>query len=187
MLPPRMAKRRIIGDKKHTPAAASFAPDHLDLVRMIAMRGADDADMARCFGVTPAVWKAWRDTYPSLNDALDKGRMAPDAEVVVSLYKRATGYDYVEDAAVGGRDPTVMEVRRHAPPDVGAIRLWITNRQPSNWVDKSRSEHTGAGGGPIGLKAESRNDIIDAILGLIVPKADGPNKPPPGQASGSKK
>lgn len=174
-----MAKRRIIGDKKHTPPSASFAPDHLDLVRMIAMRGADDTELARTFGVTLPVWKAWREQYPSLNDSIDKGRMVPDAEVTVSLYKRAIGYDYVEDAAVGGRDPCVLEVKRHSPPDVGAIKYWLNNRKSEHWVDKTRSEHTGRDGGPIGVKAETRNDLIDAIMTLVAAKPDGPSKPPP--------
>lgn len=170
-------------DRRHTPKDASFAPDHIQLVRMIAMRGADDAEMARYFGVTPAVWKAWRAQYPSLDEALAKGRMVPDAEVTVALYKRCIGYDYTEDAAVGGRDPCVLEVQRHAPPDVGAIKYWMNNRKAGAehpWVDKSRSEHTGRDGGPIGVKAETRNDIIDTLLNLIVPKPDGPSKPPPG-------
>lgn len=170
--------RRIVGDKRHTRAArATFAPDNLQMVRMIAMRGSTDEELAAICGVSTEVWRAWRKLYPSFNEAIEKGRTRADAEVLVSLYQRATGYDFAEEQAVGGRDPCVLTVRRHAPPSVEAIKFWQTNRQREHWRNRDSIEHSGEGGGPLGIKVESRSELIDAIMQLVANKPDGETKP----------
>lgn len=173
-LPPGGRER--VRRPKHATNVAVFLPDHLDTVRLIAMRGASDSEIAAMFGVTEGAFARWRAMYKDFNGAIEKGRTHADAEVVVSLYKRAVGYDYTEEV-VAGKDPEVFEVSKHSPPDVGAIQYWLNNRQHEFWGSKSRTEHSGVGGGPIGLKAETKSDIIDAIVGLITPKPDDELKP----------
>ncbi len=165
-------------DRHHTKAAkATFAPDHLDLVRMIAMRGATDEELAQNFGVAPAVFRAWKSRYPSFKEAIEKGRTRADAEVLVGLYQRCVGYDYVEEQAVGGRSPEVLEVQRHAPPSVEGAKAWLAARQSEHWNTRVSVEHGGRPDAPIGLRLESRDAIIDSILDLIANKPDGVTKP----------
>jgi hypothetical protein len=174
--PPDKARTRSASRSK--PGAEVFLPDHLDLVRIVAMRGASDAEIARTFGVSEDTFAKWRKTYGDFDEALDKGRLSCDAEVVVSLYKRATGYDYEEEVAVGGKGgASIVTVKRHAIPDVHAAQYWLNNRQPEHWGSKSRTEVTGKDGGPIGVKTETKHDIINAIVALIQPREDGPARP----------
>lgn len=170
-------KRQRVGDKRHIEAAGStFAPDELDLVRMIALRGSSDAEMAEFFGVAPAVWHAWQQRYPSFAKAIEAGRTRADANVLAALYQRCVGYNYEEQQAVGGRDPEVLEVKRHAPPSVDGIKLWMTNRQREYWRSRESLEHS-TPDGPIGVKVASRDELIDAIVGLVASKPDGVTKP----------
>lgn len=164
------------GVKLKAGPRAVFAPDHLDIVRMIAMRGADDAEMARNFGVDTDTFAAWRELYTDFDNAIQKGRSKADQEVVVSLYRKATGYEYEEEVAVGGKEPEVMKVKRYAHPDFNSIQYWMNNRV-EGWGTKSRAELTGAAGGPIGVKHETKIDIIDAIVNMLSPKPDGETNP----------
>lgn len=160
------------GVKPRPAPGGVYLPDHLLLVRAIAMRGYTDEEIAEHFGVGPGAIEGWKTLYPDFREALESGRTHADAEVVVSLYKRATGYDYDEETAVGGRSPSVMKVRRHAPPDLSAIKLWLTNRQAEHWGDRQQHEHSGRGGGPIEVQ-ESKEDIMNEILELVRSKPDG--------------
>ena len=37
----------------------------------------------------------------------------------------------------------------HVPPDPGAAKIWLTNRRPEEWRDRSTTELTGKNGAPI--------------------------------------
>lgn len=139
-------------------------------MRLIAMKGATDSEIEDIFAVPRGVLTKWKALYPSLAKAIEQGRSVADADVLYATYKTAVGYDYEEEQAVGGKSPTVMKVTRHRPAEFAAQKYWLGNRL--NWVSTERTEHTGKGGGPIGLKQESRNEVIDAILGLVKPKPD---------------
>lgn len=156
-----------------------FLPDNLQLVRMIAMKGATDDEIAETFGISKDMFQRWRRTYPSMEKALDAGRRKVDSDVVVSLYKQTQGYSYTEETTAG-KDGHVVEVRKYARPETDACKYWLNNRQPEEW--RSATVHTGGRGKdgadlPIGVKVETRNEIIEGILALIVPKPDGNPKP----------
>ena len=51
-----------------------FPPDHLDIVRAIALRGMSDTEMADVFGYHQADIKAWKKLYPSFKEAVEEGR-----------------------------------------------------------------------------------------------------------------
>ena len=72
----------------------------------------------------------------------------------------------------------VVRVERFARPEVNAATYWLNNRS-EHW--QSRSAITGGKRDgqdlPIGLKVESRNEIIAGILALVASKPDGKNKP----------
>lgn len=137
---------------------------------MIAMKGASDSEIEDIFLCPRGSIAKWRELYPSFAKALEQGRSQPDGDVMYAFYKNCVGFNYTEQQAVGGKEPRVMNVERHRPPDFAAQKFWMQNR--FGWKGTDRVEHTGAGGGPIGMKTESRNEIIEAILGLVKPKPD---------------
>lgn len=147
-----------------------YLPSHEQLVRMIAMIGASDEEIELVYGLGTGTLKKWRENYPGLNKAIEQGRTAADGEVLCSLYKTATGYNYHEEQAVGGRSPVVMKVQRWYPGQFLAQKHWLANRKRDEWPGRDQVELSGRNGEPI--KVESRNELIDAIVALVSSKID---------------
>lgn len=163
--------------KRKDRMRSSFLPDNEHLVRMIAMRGATDDEIADTFGVSRTLFQRWRKAYPGMTKAIEDGRTSVDADMLYSLYKEGIGYKYEEEqsTAKGG----VVAVSRYARPSVDAIKYWLNNRQNTHWKTAQLTRLAGGGSGedPIGMKVESRNELIDAICAMIAPKPDGATKP----------
>lgn len=142
------------------------------------MRGATDDEIARTFGVSPGTFGAWRKAYPSFEKALDQGRLSVDADVVVSLYRQTQGYEYEEEVAAG-KEGRVVTLKKYFKPDTRACEYWLNNRQPENWGSRTTITGGRKDGAelPIGVKVETRNELIDSILALIPSKPDGNSKP----------
>lgn len=170
---PRIPKER---ERPYTavPAAPGgvFLPDHEMLVRLIAAKGMTDAEFELIYGLGTGTLKGWRKAYPGFDKALSEGRTAADAQVLFALFKNAVGFSYEEQQAVGGREPTVLAVKRFKPGETTAQKHWLGNRLRTDWPQVDRHELSGPGGAAIGIKTDSRNDMIDAILTLVTPKAD---------------
>lgn len=172
----RGRKKRDDGGIRDRPPQDAFLPSQEHLVKMIAMQGADDEEIAKMFDVPYEHFQAWRKQYPSFNDALNEGRLSVDAEVTYALYKNTQGFEYEEEQATpkGG----IVKVRRFSRPDTSAQKYWLENRRPDLWRTASTSRITGKNDdSPVGVKVETRDELIDAIVGLIQPKPDGKPKP----------
>jgi hypothetical protein len=151
-----------------------FLPDYLTEVKMVAMRGLSDKDMAQCFGIAPSLFKRWKKLYPSFRDAIDNGRTRADGEVLAALFKRATGKFSIPHTEVikYKDDYETLQMRKHFPPDTDAIKYWLNNRKREHWQQRSAVEQSGPGGKPIEITA-GKGELIDAIVNLIKPKPDG--------------
>lgn len=149
-----------------------FLPDCLEQVRAIAMHGLSDDEIARNFGLEPGKIAAWKEFYPSFRKAIEEGRSRPDQEVVLSLYKIATGSYEEEVASKHG----IRTLQKHKP-DLGAIKTWLHNlksRANQNWME---SLSLNGGRNPDGsdkplVPEESRNQIIESIVALVACKPD---------------
>lgn len=147
------------------------------MVRMIAAKGATDEELEDMFMLEPGTIADWRKRYPRFQQALDEGRSKPDADVLFGLYRNAVGYEYEEEQAVGGKTIGVVTVKRHARPSVDAQKYWLAQRKRDDWRPVARNEMSGPNGGPIGVKSETKSELIEALLGLIQPQ-DDPEPPP---------
>lgn len=152
-----------------------FLPDHLDQVRAIAMRGITEKEMAEVFDIHPRQIKLWKKQFPTFRDAIDKGYTDADQAVLSALYQKAVGYTHEEEKIFQWDGMIVRaDTTKHYAPDVNAIKLWITNRQREHWKDR---QQVGVNGGvddnaPIGLRDETRREVMSSILALIKPKPD---------------
>jgi hypothetical protein len=179
-VPPKLTKReKMLGAKRKNRGelrgGAIFLPDKEHLVRMIAMKGATDDEIADQFGVSREVFQNWRKAYPSFDKALDQGRLSVDGDITYALYKNAVGYHYEEDQSTpkGG----VVRVERFARGETDAQKYWLQNRRPDLWGTTTRIAGGGKGESPLGIKTENRSELIDAIVAMIAPKPDGRAKP----------
>jgi hypothetical protein len=112
-------------DHKTYPAQAKF----------LATRGATQADIGQCFGVSTSTVKRWRAQYPEFAEALRVGNEVFDSGVERALAERAMGYlmswEEEELHPVTGEKHWVIR-RQYLPPDTKAINMWLTNRKPQD-------------------------------------------------------
>lgn len=106
----------------------------------LCILGATDMELADFFKVDVRTIYNWKHSHPAFFQALRTGKEACDDRVERSLYQRAIGY---EQAAVkifmpaGAEKPVYAEYREAIPGDVGAAKLWLTNRRGDVWREKS--------------------------------------------------
>ena len=106
--------------------------------------GATDADLADEFGVTTATIWRWQCKHKAFCSALKVGKATFDDQIERALALRARGFSY--DAVKVMQDkgvPVFAPYREYVPPDVGAIKLWLTNRRPEQWREKVDIDHSG--------------------------------------------
>ena len=131
------AKRGPKGPHKYSRKLAKQA-------KKLCALGATDGDLAEIFGVaTSTIWR-WRAQHKEFCSALIVGKKLADDRVERSLYQRAVGYSYsaVKINQYEGA-PVITPYMEHVPPDVGAAKLWLTNRRPEQWREKVDIDHSG--------------------------------------------
>ena len=127
-----------------------YKPEYARVARTMCGMGATDAELADAFDVTvPTIWR-WTSSHQEFCNALKVDKGEYDGRVKRSLAQRALGYSY--DAVkifmpAGATKPIYAPYREHVPPDPGAAKIWLCNRQPEEWRD--RKELTGADGTPL--------------------------------------
>lgn len=77
----------------------------------------------------------WMKESEDLKKAIATSKEVADLSVEEALYKRAIGYNYVEQTyeLVEGDLRLTKEVHKHVSPDVKAILHWLYNRMPGQW------------------------------------------------------
>jgi hypothetical protein len=151
-----------------------FLPDHLDQVRAIAMRGIKEEQMCEIFDIGRRQMGLWKAQYPLFKEALEAGYTDADAAVLGALYQSAIGYTHDEEKIFQWDGEIVRaETVKHYKPDTAAIKLWLTNRQKEHWKDRHHTNVSGTDDtSPIGIRDETKLEVMASILALIKPKPD---------------
>lgn len=115
-----------------------LTPDGLLLLEGWARDGLTDEQIAQKIGINPATLYKWMDRFAEIGKAIKKGKAPVDIQVENALLKRALGYDYEETVTEVFSDGKkhVRKVKKHMPPDVAAMAIWLKNRKPTKWRDK---------------------------------------------------
>lgn len=114
----------------------------------LALLGLTDEEMASALGVDPSTFDLWKAKYPEFLGSINEGKESADAKVAEKLYRRALGYshDAVKIFMPQGADhPVYAPYIEHYPPDTQAASLWLRNRQPKKWRDKTDVNQTVSG------------------------------------------
>lgn len=158
--------KRITRPKLPVGRPSSYEPSFADKAFKLCLLGATDEDIADVLGVSTACLNQWK-AFPDFKEAFTRGKMQADAEVAHSLRQRALGYSH-EAVKVfmpaGAGAPVYAPYVEHYPPDTAAASLWLRNRQPKFWRDRTDVTHSGT----IGLEhwiAESYQKGQPAIEG----------------------
>jgi hypothetical protein len=103
----------------------------------MCQRGAIDADLAECFGVSESTINLWKKTREEFSESLKRGKSDPDDLVERALFERAVGYTHpAMKALVVDKKIYQLTYTQHYPPDTGAIAFWLKNRRKEKWRDR---------------------------------------------------
>jgi hypothetical protein len=133
----------------------TFTRIELKAVEHLARLGATNKHMAEYFEVHTTTVEEWIRDNRFFRSAIKKGRIEADMKVVNSLYKRATGYSYIEEeysvVEIDGEAQPLSKMAhvkrtvKTLPPDVKAAIHWLKVRQRDIWspVEQSTILHSG--------------------------------------------
>lgn len=141
-------------------SAEWLTEEGLTLVQGWARDGLNDEQIAKNIGIAARTYYEWQERFPQFRQAIKKGKAPVDIQVENALLKRALGYEYeetiteIEEVEEGRQKKHVRRIRKHMPPDVGAIVFWLKNRKPGKWRDK------------IEAAPDMENELLQSLLDL---------------------
>lgn len=111
-----------------------LTPEGLIVIEGWARDGLTNEQIASNIGIAESTLYKWKNEQQEISEALKRGKEVADYEVENALFKRATGFRYVEVTKENG--VVVKEVTKEVAPDTTAAIFWLKNRKPSEWRDK---------------------------------------------------
>ena len=139
-------------------------PEGVALMAAWTREGCSFAEVARRCGVRETVLRGWSRRCPGVEEALSASREAVDAQVEAALLRRALGYTYTEAVEEeSGSGLKRRETHKYEPPNLTAIKLWLSCRLPEKW------------GARVG-EADAQ-DKLDALLAALDAQAGGEEAP----------
>lgn len=139
-------------DKPKIGRPSNFRDEFVVQAEKLCRLGATDIELADFFEVDVRSIYRWAHSREAFCQALKAGKEACDDRVERSLYNRAVGYTheavkiFMPANAVA---PVYASYREHVAPDVGAAKMWLSNRRGEVWREKQTHEHTGKDGAPL--------------------------------------
>lgn len=121
---------------------------HPEWARALAIEGLKNKEIAQKFGIAESTFYDWVNAHLELSEALKEGKEPADCRVEMALYKRAMGYQYTETKVVTDGSGEIVKTERKTVdvmPDVGAQKLWLTNRKKAAWKERTVTEVEGTG------------------------------------------
>ncbi len=120
-----------------------YDPSMCQVAADMCVNGATDFEVAEELGVCVRTLYRWKAKHPEFCQALKVGKEAADERVERSLYHRAVGYDHPAVKIMQNNGvPVYAKYIEHVPPDIGAVKMWLTNRKGGTWAEKSVQEQT---------------------------------------------
>lgn len=114
-----------------------YKPEYAEQAYNYCLLGATDEKLAAFFKVDVRTIDNWKLVHDDFLQALREGKEIANMEIAKSLFNRAKGYVHTETKAALHEGAFVtIDLEKHYPPDTGAIKVWLYNRDPENWKDK---------------------------------------------------
>lgn len=112
-----------------------LSEEGLKIVRGWRRNGTPLTKIAEYIGISRTAFWGWYRESESLREACATGKELADLSVEEALYRKATGYDYIEETydLIEGEMRLAHKYKRHMPPDTKAILSWLYNRLPNQW------------------------------------------------------
>jgi hypothetical protein len=141
----QVAREQIEREAAPVGRPTDYRPEYAVRARAMCRLGASDMDLALEFNVTTSTIWVWRCKFEEFSNALLEGKDAFDNRIERSLAIRAAGYSIHTEKLFNYEGAIVRaQTIEHYPPDVGAIKLWLSNRKPEQWRDKQELKIDGS-------------------------------------------
>lgn len=115
-----------------------YVKPRLKDVKIWAETGATDAEICKALGIHVSTFCEYKKQFPELCEALRTGRQVVVLNIKAALYKRATGFNYVEKVGrTKGEDVQTEIYERYTPPDPTAAAMLLRNYD-QDWRDKDK-------------------------------------------------
>lgn len=110
----------------------------VEIAAQMCMHGATNAELADRFKVNITTIDNWKAQHPDFRRATQINGDAANQRVEQALFHRAVGYshDAVKILSTPG-GVEIVQYREHLPPETAAASLWLRNRKPKDWRDKT--------------------------------------------------
>lgn len=146
-----------------------YRQEYAEQAHKLCLLGFTDKQLAVFFGVNESTINRWKQKYPEFCKSIKSGKVVADAQVVESLYNRATGIEVTEvEVRDDGKKKVKRVTKRPIPPDTTAQIFWLKNRQPELWRDKPTVENSAQEAVPVQIvvqtvdaRANNDNDYTD--------------------------
>jgi hypothetical protein len=116
-----------------------YLPEYAPIAENICLlKNCKDTDLAKILEISERTLNYWKKKHPEFLQALERGKEGADIKVARSVYEAAVGYEHPEDKIFLGPKgkPVIVKTTKHYPPDIGAAKMWLGNRQPEKWKDR---------------------------------------------------
>jgi hypothetical protein len=140
-------------ESKAVGRPTSYRPEYNEQVFKLCLLRATNEEIANFFEVNVDTIHEWKKQHPEFSDAISRGKEKADMEIVNKLFHRANGMTVKKKIPMKVKvdqykeEIQIIEVDEVHPPDITAIRFWLTNRNATGWKDKQvvETNHTFAG------------------------------------------
>ena len=140
------------------------APEGLALLAAWTREGCSTAEIARRCGVRETTLLNWAQRSAGVDAALYRTAEMANAQVEEALLRRALGYAYTETVEEeNGENVKRRKTHKYEPPNITAIKLWLSCRLPERWGAR--------------LGETDTQDKLDALLAALGAEAGGEEAP----------
>lgn len=135
--------------------------ENYDQIKKWVNNGLYEYQMYDNLGIGKTTWEKYKKKLPKLLEILTKGNKNTSEHVSNSIYKMATGYNYIEQAAFKCKEiyydaegrkcerevVKTAAVTKHMPAKTDAAKFWVINKDHRNWslnpqeIERKKKEH----------------------------------------------
>lgn len=128
-------------DKRSKGRPTKYKKEYNEQAFELCLLGCTNEELAEYFDVDPATIYRWINEHKEFCDTVNLAKIEADAKVAKALYSRALGCTVKKQQAVkikigDSEEIQIVDLETELPPDVGAAKFWLTNRQRSKWKDR---------------------------------------------------
>ena len=110
------------------------------LVFELTLKYATDLEICEALGIHPSTYYDWLNEKTDLSDTISRAKQIRAQKLIPKLQKRANGFRYTETTQElnqkTGKMVTTKKVSKMIPPDVTALKFFLTNALPDEFKNR---------------------------------------------------